>query len=845
MKNQLKKVAIGVDTTCLASDNSGSETNAQGAVVILRPSNTNSDIFNINVSYTVGWKVASLSLSMASIRFRAMLPLLALEHDGHDCRVFSDADGEKLAGLDLLVIVKSFSADDFALAQQAVARGVPVVLDLCDNIFISSYGASALAPSTSPAQMFLAMARLARAVVVTTEPLAHVVRSQLDTSVPVHVIPDGLETHDAMDQMRSRLALAIASQRKTLTQKIRKRFMRLVGRAQILRSAAMVPLTKRLARRAVRELHWKPWAKRAYRCFDAVRRSVRARSAQAPEVVAAAQRPANPDAKRILWFGNHGAPHARFGMLDLLEIRGPLETIASEFNVELVVVSNHRDKYERHIAPMRIPSTYVEWSPASIKKQLALASVVVVPNTLDAFSVCKSSNRTASALLAGVPVVATATAALDALSSSVVLDDFLEGLRLYLSDTARAAADVARGRELIQHTYGPSAIAAAWAGVIGAVLAQAHATSAPDAELAVALNITQDLDLALPIILRAQQTGMAVVAYCNVTLFKKSPRLVAALHANGIALVLLEEDFFQHRSFTFPSSVKMLLTASESNLRPHCFTRKLTDIANAQAVFTATLQHGFENIGLTYDDELQAVDKIDFSAQRIYLWGGLDTLHPKVRPDTRRKCVPMGCPKPAHVARAELSGLLPPGMPVIGVFENLHWARYSDAYRTFFIANVQRLANVFPEVLFLVKPHHAGVWLTSRFKGEVPKADNIVIADSQSPAWEPFTAPSLMGNLRAVISSPSTIAMDGVRQQLPVAVVAHHMTLPNYEPLPLLRANADWDVFVQGVLDPDARGALVERGRQFVRDKLLPEGADERIVGDMVAHAASGRESIR
>jgi hypothetical protein len=39
LKNQLKKVAIGVDATCLASENSGSETNAQGAVAMRsRPS---------------------------------------------------------------------------------------------------------------------------------------------------------------------------------------------------------------------------------------------------------------------------------------------------------------------------------------------------------------------------------------------------------------------------------------------------------------------------------------------------------------------------------------------------------------------------------------------------------------------------------------------------------------------------------------------------------------------------------------------------------------------------------------------------------------------------------------
>ena len=36
LKNQLKKVAIGVDATCLASDNYGSETNAQGAAAISR-----------------------------------------------------------------------------------------------------------------------------------------------------------------------------------------------------------------------------------------------------------------------------------------------------------------------------------------------------------------------------------------------------------------------------------------------------------------------------------------------------------------------------------------------------------------------------------------------------------------------------------------------------------------------------------------------------------------------------------------------------------------------------------------------------------------------------------------
>lgn len=35
LKNQLKKVAIGVDTTCMSSGDSGSETNALGAAAVL------------------------------------------------------------------------------------------------------------------------------------------------------------------------------------------------------------------------------------------------------------------------------------------------------------------------------------------------------------------------------------------------------------------------------------------------------------------------------------------------------------------------------------------------------------------------------------------------------------------------------------------------------------------------------------------------------------------------------------------------------------------------------------------------------------------------------------------
>lgn len=52
LKNQLKKDAIEVDTACLASDSTGSETNVQGAATIFGPSNPSSVIHHYHVVFS-------------------------------------------------------------------------------------------------------------------------------------------------------------------------------------------------------------------------------------------------------------------------------------------------------------------------------------------------------------------------------------------------------------------------------------------------------------------------------------------------------------------------------------------------------------------------------------------------------------------------------------------------------------------------------------------------------------------------------------------------------------------------------------------------------------------------
>jgi hypothetical protein len=539
--------------------------------------------------------------------------------------------------------------------------------------------------------------------------------------------------------------------------------------------------------------------------------------------------------KRIVWFGNHGAAHARFGMLDLLQIREPLETIAREFDVELVVVSNNLEKFDEHIKPMAIPSRYVEWSPGAVDAWLKKAAVVVVPNTLDPFSVCKSANRTVLAVERGVPVVATPTPALEPLAGLVHVGDVLQGLRRYLADPQAGKADAAAARSRAEAAFGQQALTLAWQDLLRAPLRSERLRAAPQPQCIVVLHLIQDLDLAVPILDELATEGVRSEAWCSVSLIRKSPRVMTTLRAKNIPFRVLAEEESVVSAELF-AGVKALLTVAESNLGPHRFSRKLSELALSRGVNVGTLQHGFENIGLTYDDEVHAIDQINFVAQSIYIWGGKETLHPRVSEDVKARCVPVGCPKPAFAETADLAEVFPAGKAVVGIFENLHWHRYNDEYRHAFLEAVHLLAAQFPHVYFLVKPHHAGLWLTSRYEGDRPQAPNLVVADPQTPLWENHTASGLLGRMRAIITTPSTVALDAARRGLPAAVFAGDMELLNYAPLPLLRKPAEWPAFVASALD-DGRDGLEQLSTRFVERVLVPGKAARRIALDIAAIA--------
>jgi hypothetical protein len=88
----------------------------------------------------------------------------------------------------------------------------------------------------------------------------------------------------------------------------------------------------------------------------------------------------------------------------------------------------------------------------------------------------------------------------------------------------------------------------------------------------------------------------------------------------------------------------------------------------------------------------------------------------------------------------------------------------------------------------------------------------------------------------AIITTPSTVALDAARRGLPAAVFAGDMDLLNYAPLPLLRKPAEWPAFVARALG-EGRGGLEQLSTRFAERVLVPGKAARRIALDIAAIA--------
>ena len=448
------------------------------------------------------------------------------------------------------------------------------------------------------------------------------------------------------------------------------------------------------------------------------------------------------------------------------------------------------------------------------------------------------------ALSLNVPVVATLTPAMEPFRDCIAFNNWEDGIVQYLTDS-KLVSDHLKKAEVVMRQFSDEAIAERWEAALSLAEKRRLARDAWDPEaqrcnLVVVLHLVQDWDLMSPILRAAKErSDLNVQVWVTQCLLENSFRVWRNLKTTGIPFkVILDDSSVELEGLKF-DGIDAVLTAAETNQRAHRFAHKVVMRADEAGVATYTMQHGLENIGLTYSDSVHPITGVLFASKTIFIWGLPKLLHKDIPETTRQKCVPVGWSKEVHPERIGIDGL-ENGSYVVGVFENLHWHRYDRRYIERFLADWEAAIQQHPDMKFLIKPHHAGQWLTSRHKGPIRRFPNLIIADPADPKWEPYTATDLLGAVDCVITTPSTVALDAAFLGLPVAVVEYDLDLAYYNNLPLVHNGQEWKEFIQQSREPSSRQFLMSRSREFARNTLCSGNAVSAILDTIGIDARNG-----
>ena len=348
------------------------------------------------------------------------------------------------------------------------------------------------------------------------------------------------------------------------------------------------------------------------------------------------------------------------------------------------------------------------------------------------------------------------------------------------------------------------------------------------------LQLITDTDLLVPLLVEARRReGVDTRLVVDDAILAKVPTLADQLHRRGLMFYRTNVKEMQAGRGPSLQGITHVVTATEATAGPHLAAHTLVKLAQRHGIPCITLQHGFENVGLTWFDHVHTPANTAFRSDRILTWGNTK-LHPEAHVVTRSRCMPVGCFKELIPARGRLQR--PAARPrFVAVLENLHWHRFDNAYRQRFLADLEQAVRATPDTTWFVRPHPAGRYLTTHFRGDLPRADNLIIADPKAEQWQGWHGPELFAISDLVVTTPSTVALDVARCGVPVVVVGYDEDVAPSAPLPLILEARDWQRFAAQAGNASEREQLVASGRQFVERVSLPGDAAARALDAVLA----------
>lgn len=336
-------------------------------------------------SLPVYWHADSFDPALASIRLRLLQPMDALRARGFDVRPLTGDPPDS----GLIIFSKSESPEALSIAEEAAARGQPLIYDICDNVFEKP---SRDERDEASKQRVRRLLELATIVTCSTQPLAELLGQEAPViATKTEIVVDALED--------TKTGLASAS---------------LMERVRLWR-------LRRFLKRNAGALH-------------------------------------------LIWFGKCKNGYA--GIEHLEPAVRMVESLHLARPATLTVISNRRKIYRRCSSAWRIPKFYLPWSLATFGAALRLHDVAIIPVGRNSYTVGKSINRPATALMAGLGVIADPIPAYEELSPFIYLGDWERGLTVYARTVPDGDDRVAAAQSYLRGRYGAWVVADRWAELI-------------------------------------------------------------------------------------------------------------------------------------------------------------------------------------------------------------------------------------------------------------------------------------------------------------------------------------------------------------------------------------------
>lgn len=325
------------------------------------------------------------------------------------------------------------------------------------------------------------------------------------------------------------------------------------------------------------------------------------------------------------------------------------------------------------------------------------------------------------------------------------------------------------------------------------------------ARILVLVDLVQDIDALLPVLLALRAApGLEPKIVVSRWLQAESPRTEGLLRAHGLGFSYVRRrEIIEGRAPSLAGAAAVL-AAAESSHPAHAAGHALALRARQAGLKTYALQHGFEQIGLFGPEAAQA----SFASETVFAWFPPTEAPEDLSGETRAKLACVGRPDPPGGWGRDAKALYD-----LGVFENLHWDRYSDADRAGFSEGLLAVARALPEARILLRPHPAGGW-ADQLGHELAPFQNIVRASAQEARGRLGGGAEILRGISRVITTPSTVALDSALAGAPVALAAPGGG--SYRPLPVLAGPKAWVAFASGeaydraVLDQFRSRVLVE-----------------------------------